>query len=197
MKRSILLFGCLALLGVPGVVKALAINPVTITLDMPNQVVTAPTIGVTELIFTGSVTVQPGWHVTGESVDMPANSSQTNALSAAFDPSFSPVDGGTYIGNLFDVFVPTGTPQDLYAFRILSTNPSMFSVFASQLSQANGAASIDGGISSFTGSAPFSVQVNGPATGVPDQGSTLLLMGVSMAVLELGRRLVRPVLPKI
>jgi hypothetical protein len=194
MKRSILLLGCLAVLGVPGVVQAAAIDPVTLTLDMPNQVVTAPTSGLTTVVFSGSFSIAPGWAAASVTVDFPTNSSQTNSLISVFDPAFIAgyAGGSSYTGNLFDVSVPAGTPPDLYAFKFASSNPSVFSVTAFQTSQANGAVSIDGvspGI--FTGSAPFSVLVNGPATGVPDHGSTLILMGASVAVLGLGRWAVR------
>ena len=199
MKRSILLFACLAVLGLPGVTEAAVIDPVTITLNMPNQVTTVPNSGTTTLTFAGSISVLAGWQENSLGIDQPWNSSSTNSLAAGLDLGLLAWSGnGTYTGNLFEVVVPAGTAPDLYGFKFTSSNPSVFSVGAFQTNQASGSGpSINGQNPTFTANAPFSVQVNAPVAGVPDQGSTLLLMGASIVALGAGRWLVRPVLPRI
>ena len=193
MKRSTLLFGCLALLVLPSVAWALAV-PVTVTLDMPNQALSAPTSGITNLIFTGTVSLAQGWQSGGATVENPFNNSKSSFLSANIDPAFLAWNGfGSFTGNLFDVTVPAGTPPDFYGYGFLSNNPPNFTESAFLASQPQGnAPSINGNFVSAM--APFTVLVNAPATGVPEQGSTLLLMGASLAALVVGRWLVRPVL---
>lgn len=182
MKRLVFLFSGLALLFSQGLAQALMVDPVQVTLDMPNQIVTAPTSGVTMVDFTGTVFVDSTYRMTSAHADAPFNSSQTNGLltgsfSAAFLTFFSG-GNGTYTGSIFEIDVPAGTPPDLYAFQQFSSNPAMFTVQADPVFVvANRPDSINGNVG-FSDSANFSVLVSAPANGVPDSGSTLLLMSL-------------------
>lgn len=169
----------------PGVVCAIQVDPVIVTLDNPNQIVTAPTSGVTLVDFTGTVFVDQNWQMDFISLDFPFNSAQTNFLSGAFNSAFLTFangGNGTYTGSIFDISVPTGTPPDLYAFKLNSTDPPLFLVHAVPFEDVQTFA-IDSpnGEAGFSDSAAFSVQVNAPANGVPDRGSSVLLLGVSLA----------------
>ena len=194
MKKFILLFICLALFCTPAVVVATTnVDPVMITLDMPNQSVTGPTSGITMVDFTGTVFVDSNYRLTVVNLDFPNNSSESNFLFGTFNTSFlsffSINGNGTYIGSIFEIQVPAGTPPDLYAFEVGSGNPAMFTAFATPLAQAYGAESINGAADA-SDSAAFSVLVNGNGTanGVPDRGSSMLLLGASLVALGVIRR---------
>jgi len=193
MKKWILRFSCLALLLLPGVISAGQFVGVSVTLDNPFQTVTAPTSGFSLVNFTGTVSVDPALRIDQTRLDNPFNNAQTNSLSATYDPAFLTFafgpGTGTYTGSLFNVNVPAGTLPDLYAFKELSTNPSVLFVEATFADQAFGAGSPNEP-SFFSDDAPFSVRVNAPSNGVPDHGSTMLLLGVSLAgIVALRRRL--------
>jgi hypothetical protein len=189
MKRLILLFSLLALLA-PGVAQAVQFDPVMVTLDMPNQVVTAPTSGVTLVDFTGTVFVDSNYSIDFASLDFPFNSSSSNGLIGSFNAAFltfASGGNGTYNGSLFDISVPAGTPPDLYAFQQATSNPALFTVHALPFAQAFGIDSPTGEVGA-SDSAAFSVLVNAPANGVPDGGSSVLLLGVGFAALAFTQR---------
>ncbi len=193
MKKSLsLVAALLALVLLPALAEAVLMgpsNPVTITLDNPNQTVAAPSSGFLTLGFSGTIVVDPNYTMIFAGADNPFNMSQTNSLTASFDAAFLTFFGGgngTYTGNIFDITVPMGTPADLYAFEELSTNPSVFSITAVPLSNAN---SPDGGPPPFTATAAFSVLVtSGSTNGVPEGGSSVVLLGLSVGGLLFARR---------
>ncbi|MEY2486764.1 MAG: hypothetical protein QOH39_2412 [Verrucomicrobiota bacterium] len=200
MKK--LLFACSSLLlalmlFAPGIAEAITeaviIDPVQVTLDMPNQIVTAPSSGVTMVDFTGTVIVAPNYRMDLASFDEPFNNSQTNFLTGTFNAAFLTFFGGgsgTYTGSIFEINVPAGTPPDLYAYEVMSSNPSIFTVsaFFDGGVVANRPDSTNG-VSDVSDTAAFSVLVNAPVNGVPDSGSTLLMLGASVVALGFTQRM--------
>jgi hypothetical protein len=159
--------------------------PLTLTLANPNQTVALPSSGITTLDFTGSITLDPGYKLGSATVFSPSNSSGTDSLIAAFAPpfiTFFSVSGtGSYTGSLFTVDVSTGTPPDLYAYRVPLPTPSTF-----QLSAFNNETQDQSNASQ-----AFSVLVtDGDGTSVPDNGKTVLLFGFSAAVIYLFQRVI-------
>jgi hypothetical protein len=172
-SRRIALLGC-ALLALtifaPAVVEA-----VTINLDNPHQTVTAPSSGITILDFSGTITLAPDYHFTFLFLPPPLNQSGTNGLSLGVTPEFlaflnTPAQPftQTFTGSIFEVEVPAGIPADLYAFDGFG-NPSMIELEAT----------LPGDLDLLRASDLFSVLV----TGVPDRGSSILLLGLSLAAL--------------
>src|SRR5678816_2693641 len=94
MKRLILPLASLALLIIPNAVNAAAIDPVQLTLDNPNQAVTAPSSGITMVNFSGTLFVEEGWFVDLVALELPYNASQTSFLSGNFDDNFVLFIGG-------------------------------------------------------------------------------------------------------
>lgn len=159
--------GAAALLGMFLAISAQA--QISLTLDMPNQSVAAPASGITTVDFSGTVVVCPGCFMIFSQLDNPSNSSLTNSLIGTLDPAFALFSSGgfgTYIGPLFSIDVPTGTPPDLYAFSLLG-GPSQLHV--------NGASA---GGSMFNPTADFSVNV----TAVPEPSAALLLFAAAIGV---------------
>jgi hypothetical protein len=167
-SRRIALLGC-ALLALtifaPAVAEALQLG-----LDSPFQSVAAPPSGTTIVDFTGTVILFPDYHLTNVFLDSPSNLSDTIRLNATVTPAFltffnTAVGPATFTGSIFDVEVPAGTPPDIYAFGLVP--------FSSEIAlEATGADFLF----EFR---PFGVVV----TGVPDRGSSILLLGLSLAVL--------------
>jgi hypothetical protein len=67
--------------------------------------------------ITGTVQLEPGWHVTVGSVEFPGNG--TDFLPVSFDPAFlafvaAAVPGTDYTGNLFIVDAPAAATPGLY-----------------------------------------------------------------------------------
>jgi hypothetical protein len=189
MKRTPLLALLALAFLLPVAAEAVTMDPVTISLDNPNQVVAAPSGGFITLNFSGTIVVDSDYRLSFAVVDSPWNMSHTNFLSAFFDSAFVTFlsgGNGTYTGNIFSVDVPAGTPADLYAFQELSNLASELTIQAFPFSQIN---SPDGGPPPFTASAAFSVLVtNGTPTTVPEGGSSMLLLGAAVAGLCFVRR---------
>jgi hypothetical protein len=167
-------------------------DPVTFSLSNPNQVTAAPSSEFTTLTFSGTVVVDPNWRITGASPDIPYNSQgQARLTFIMITPAFTSfLSGGigTYTGDIFTIDVLEGTLPDLYAFEFMSSNPSVFRLFASfEPACATEGCLVKGGPSTFTASQAFSVLVtNGSA--VPEGGASILLLGASVAGLCLVRR---------
>lgn len=190
MKRTPLLALLALAIFSPLAAEAITVNPVTLSLDNPNQTTAAPSSGVTIVTFSGTLTIDPNYHFNAAGFDFPNNASSTESLGGAFDAAFNTflatMGTGTYTGNIFSLNVPAGTPADLYAYRQFSNLASEVRVSAFPLSNIN---SPDGGPPTFTASAAFSVLVtNGNTNGVPEGGSTLLLLGASLAGICVVRR---------
>lgn len=163
-------------------------NAISITLDNPNQTVAAPASGFTTLTFSGTVTLDPAFAALEPFIDNPFNASQTNFLVATVDSTFSAAIttglGTSYTGTLFTVSVPTGTLADLYAFNFVD-NPSVLTVLEYTAGGSTGEAT-----------APFSVLVTGGnpnpgGNGVPESGSGVLLLGLSVTGLLFVRRVAK------
>ena len=186
MKKMFALTSC-ALLALitfaPATAKAVAM-PITFTLDNPNQTVMAPSSGFINVDFTGTVTLAPGFNLTTGSIDMAYEATLTKHLDGLFTNAFAIfLNGGTgtFSGAIFNVTVPAGTSIDLYSFNSsgLSSMVTLFGSFKGG-SRTLG----EGGISA---SQAFSVKVIGGT--VPEGGSSLLLLGLSFAMLFAGRRI--------
>ena len=174
---------CCALLALnifaPAVVEAV---PVTLSLDNPTQTVAVPPSGTTNVHFGGTLTIAPGFHFESEFpsslvIDLPFNASGTNHLEVGVNPSFvsfllgPPPGTGTFTGLMFDVLVPAGTPPGLYAYHLFPDGAEIFVRVRND----------EGPLQEFVARANFSVLVTG--TAVPDHGSSLLLLGLSLAAL--------------
>jgi hypothetical protein len=180
--HRIALLGC-ALLALtifaPAVVEAV---PLTLSLDNPNQSVAAPPSGTTILDFSGTITVDAGYRFNPPGaafIGAPFNASGSHSLdgmiTAAFDAFFNDLStstaGGTFTGTIFQIFVPAGTPPALYAYHLF---PDLSDVFLRvQLDDIPN--------TEFTAQEPFSILVTGGT--VPDRGSSILLLGLSLAAL--------------
>ena len=189
--RRIALLGC-ALLALsifaPAVVEAV---PITLSLDNPNQSVARPSSGTVTLAFTGTVMIEPGFAFSGSDalavfVHSPFNFAGTHFLDVDLSPAFVAfaIDhrdiftGGTFTGTLFNAFVTPGDPPALYAFD--GGSPG-----------ANGPAQVFlrvnfGTENQFSALEAYSVRVTGG--GVPDRGSSILLLGLGLAALCCAQR---------
>jgi len=161
--------------------------PITLSLDNPNQITVAPSIGAVTLTFTGTVTVAQGFHFSGAFFDSAWNSSQTNFVTGSLDAGFANNWNGigTYTGALFTINVNAGTPADLYSFMTLSSNPSQFYVHAIFSDTMNNDVK---GETEFTANQAYSVAVT-QGNIVPDHDVTLLLLGVTVGILYFARRM--------
>lgn len=172
-SRRIALLGCAVLaltIFAPAVVEAITIN-----LDNPNQSVAAPSSGTTMVNFSGTITLDPNYHFTFLFLNFPFNQSGSNSLTRTVTNEFlaflnTPAQPftQTFTGSIFDVSVPVGTPPDLYAFDGFG-GPSR--IFLN--------ATLPGGFDPISAQQTFSVLV----TGVPDRGSSILLLGLSLVAL--------------
>ena len=169
-------------------------DPVTFSLSNPNQVTATPppSTDFITLTFSGTVVVDPNWRITGASPDIAYNSTgQARLTFIMITPAFTSfLSGGTgtYTGDIFSIDVLHGTLPDLYAFEFMSSNPSVFRLFASfEPACATEGCFVKGGPSTFTASQAFSVLVtNGSA--VPEGGASVFLLGASVAGLVFARR---------
>ena len=169
--------------------------PLTVSLDMPNQVTAAPSSGTTILTFSGTVTIDPAWTPQGANFDFPFNSAMTNSLTGSFNSAFLAfflpgTSNGTYTGAIFTINVPTGTPTGLYAFDSLG-GPSELILQVAEKTMApmylESRPAFDGtGNTTFNVMTPFSIQVTN-GTSVPDGGSTIVLLGSALGALGLIR----------
>jgi hypothetical protein len=93
MRRSVLLLGCATLAFLVCTPLRLVADPITVSLDLPNQTTARPASGVTSLSFSGTVVVESGWVMQGAFTDAAFNSAKTLFLSgpstAHFKRSFS------------------------------------------------------------------------------------------------------------
>jgi hypothetical protein len=149
----------------------------TLVLDNFDQTVAAPLSGTTIVDFSGTVTLDSNAHfdVTMFVLVNPLNLSLSNLLVATPTVEFlaflnTPAQPffQTFTGSIFDVSVPAGTPPDLYGFdsQGFPAEIELVSVF-------------DDGTLAEIDRAEFRIQV----TGVPDRGSSILLLGLSLAAL--------------
>ena len=180
--KRIALLGCVLFalaIFVPAVVKAV---PVTLSLDNPNQTVAVPPSGTTMVDFAGTLIIAPGFHFEGEFpsslvIDFPFNAAGSHSLTVTGNSAFlafllgPPFGTGTYTGSMFEVSVPTGTPVGLYAYHLF---PDLAEIFVRVRND-------EGPLEEFVARANFSVLVTG--VGVPDRGSSILLLGLSLAAL--------------
>ena len=181
-KRIALLGSALLALSIfaPAVVEAV---PITLSLDNPNQSVVHPSSGTVTLSFTGTIIIELGFafNPPGDVLGtQPFNFLGTHHLGGAFTGAFVTFvndhrgifTGGTFTGTIFDTFVTPGDPPDLYAFSGggpgFNQPADLFLRVADQNNQNETVAR-----------EAFSVQV----TGVPDRGSSILLLGLSLAAL--------------
>lgn len=147
---SLASFGCVLLALLLFAPAGLRAQAVTVSLDDPNQMTLAPTVGTLTLDFTGVVTLSIGLVLAIPSLDNPVNDMNTFALAATLDPAFAAflsTVSGTYTGTLFTVDVPAGTPVDLYNLAALGG----FSELSIEVATAGG--------SFESASASFSVEV--------------------------------------
>jgi hypothetical protein len=184
MKRLPALLSCLflaAMLLAPAVQAVPMADPVTLSLDNPNQVTAAPSSGVTTLSFSGTVTIDPNYTPFSANADAPYNSSSTLFLSGMFDPAFLAfffpgTSQGTYTGTIFTLDVPAGTPPDFYGYQFMTSNLSLLKlgvvVFDDKANVVNGSLE-------FFAQEAFSVTVTN-GNQVPESGGTLLLLGASV-----------------
>jgi hypothetical protein len=150
---------------------------------MPNQSVAAPSSGITMVAFSGTVTLEPGWFQNTSSVGVPENSSHTAFLVPSFDSAFLGWNGfGTYSGAIFDIAVPQGAPLGLYSLNI-DGSPVLLTLAATFV----GGKFVNGGPPAAFASQAFSVLVTNGNT-VPESGSSMLLLGASVAGLCCLRR---------
>lgn len=75
MKRTPLLALLAFAIFMPVAAKAITMDPVTITLDNPNQTVAAPSSGFITLDFSGTIVVDPNYSMISIGVDDPFNMS--------------------------------------------------------------------------------------------------------------------------
>jgi hypothetical protein len=173
--RRIALLGCglLALtIFAPAFVEA-----VTINLDNPNQTVAAPPSGTTIVDFAGTITLNPNYFVSLGSFQPPFNQSGSNSLTSTITDEFflflsSPPQPftQTFTGTILELSVFAGTPPGLYAFDRFGGPSEIFLM-----------ATLPGGLDPLSAREPFSVLVTG--VDVPDRGSSILLLGLSLAAL--------------
>jgi hypothetical protein len=177
-SRRIALLGCALLaLGIfaPAVVEAV---PITLSLDNPNQSVAHPSSGTVTLAFTGTTIIEPGFAFGGfNQAHFPFNFAGTHFLNVDFSAAFvsffndhtGNFTGGTFTGTIFNTFVTPGDPPALYAFDGGSSpGPAQITL---TVVDANGVPN--------HAIEAFSVRVTG--VGVPDRGSSILLLGLSLA----------------
>jgi hypothetical protein len=179
-------FGALLAVAVLSPLAANAV-PVTLTLNNPNQVTMAPSLGQVTLIFSGTVTVDPNYHFSGAFFDPAFNNSHTNFLSGQLDAGFAIAwnGTGTYTGDLFQIDVPAGTPADLYSVQAMSNMLSQ--LYVDVVLVGGGTNGVDGG-TVIRASQAYSVLVmNGQ--NVPENDTTLLLLGLVVAILFFARRM--------
>jgi hypothetical protein len=181
--RRIALLGC-ALLALTIFAPTIAEAELMLSLDNPDQTVAAPLSGTTIVDFTGTVTVDAGFRFNPPgAIDLtPAfNISGTNFLTSSFTSAFvafvtalsTSTSGGTFTGSIFDVSVPAGTPPDLYAFSLPPLDAPAELFLRVQFDEEPNS---DFFVLDF-----FSVRVTGVS--VPDRGSNILLLGLSLAAL--------------
>src|SRR5262245_22723600 len=143
---------------------------IILTLDNPDQTIAAPTSGVTDLIFTGTLSIPAGFSWDTIGVLFPHQATGELLFASLRQP---PADydaannGGTLTGELFRIHVPAGATPGLYNLDSTLAAPSTFHVHALGANENQENAS-----------APYSVRVTSPAA-VPEPG-TLALTGLGM-----------------
>jgi hypothetical protein len=174
-SKKIALLACALLalnISAPTVVEAV---PITLSLDNPNQTVARPSSGTTIVDFAGTVIVDPNFRFDLIDFDVPFNASGDSLNPGDWEPAFltffnSP-DGGTYTGSIFHVTVSATNPPGLYQFNVVPQFPSELFLRVIPL---------EGGE---TVSARETISVLVTGVGVPDRGSSILLLGLSLAAL--------------
>jgi hypothetical protein len=155
--------------------------PISISFDNANQTVAAPSNGFITVIITGTVSIDPGYHLIGVALDSPTNLAHTNSLnidtSLAFF-QFQLQGTGTFTGAILEITVPAGTPPDFYGYRTNDNNPARFGI----------------GVAPNVGGAPTSAEQNysvtvTQGTAVPDNDETFLLLMMSSGILLFARRI--------
>jgi hypothetical protein len=184
-SKRIALLGC-ALLALsifaPALVEAV---PITLSLDNPNQSVAHPSSGTVTLSLTGTIIIEPGFAFNPPGdvvVTAPFNFLGTHHLGGALTGAFVAFvndhrgifTGGTFTGTILNSFVTPGDPPDLYAFTGggpgFNQPADVFLRVADENNQNETVAR-----------EAFSIQVTG--VGVPDRGSSILLLSLSLAAL--------------
>jgi hypothetical protein len=154
--------------------------PITLNLDNPNQSVGVPSNGSTTVFITGTIAIDPSYHIIGVALDSPTNAqgiSLTIATSLAFNMFQFNQGTGTFSGVILEITVPAGTPLGLYNLATDLVDPATFGI---------GVQSVTGGASS-SASQTYSVLVTN-GTSVPDGGSSFLLLSLSVVGLCFSRR---------
>lgn len=181
IMRGVLLFACCALVSsIFCLPMRVAAAPITLTMDNPNQVTSAPSSGTTVVSFSGTVVVDPAWVMQGAFVDAVYNAAKTISLGGAFSPAFQTfvltMQTGTFTGVFFTLNVPAGTPNDLYGFQFTS-GLSMFKVQVANNSTMTTSSAMQS----------VSVLVTPRLPSVPEGGSTALLLGLALGAFALQR----------
>lgn len=176
MKRVVVGCALLAFL-LPTVVEAV---PITINFDNANQSVAAPANGSITITITGTITIDPSYHIIGVAYFTPHNLSHTNSLPIATTTAFNLFQlagTGVYTGAILEITVPAGTPSDFYGYENNSNDLATFGI---------GVQPVTGGASSGAEQAYSVTVTNG--TAVPEGGPNLLLLGLCLAAVYLCRR---------
>ena len=155
--------------------------PISISFDNPNPSVAAPPSGSTTVFITGTIMIDPSFQHIGVAYFSPTNITHTLSLtintSVAFNLWFANNPSGTFSGTILEISVPAGTPSDFYGYEVNANNLATFGI---------GVAPLVGG-SPTSAEQAYSVTVtNGSA--VPDNDVTLLLLGLTGAILFFARR---------
>ena len=155
--------------------------PISISFDNPNQTVAAPSNGFVTVAITGTISIDPSYQHIGVAYFSPTNFTHTLSLtintSAAFNLWFANNPNGTFTGTILEISVPAGTPADFYGYEVNANNLATFGI---------GVQPVTGGTSTSAEQAYSVTVTNGSA--VPDSGATLLLLGLTGAILFFARR---------
>lgn len=155
--------------------------PITINFDNQNESVAAPSNGLITVIITGTISIDPNYHLIGVALDSPTNLGHTNSLSINTSQAFFQFQlqgTGTFSGAILEITVPAGTPADFYGYKLNNNNLAEFGI---------GVAPNVGGAS--TGAMQnYSVTVTNGSLPVPENGSTILFLGLCLAALAFAAR---------
>jgi hypothetical protein len=156
--------------------------PITLSFDNANQSVAAPSNGSTIVTISGTIVIDPAYHIVGTAYFSPTNFAHTLSLTINTTIAFNLWDAagvGTYTGAIFEITVAAGTPPDFYGYEINANNLATLGI---------GVQPIVGGASAGASQAYSVTVTNGNGNTVPENGRTVLLLGVSVAGMVFARR---------
>lgn len=155
---------------------AAAISSAAINFEFDNSeaFVTAPESGSITYTFTGTVTVDPGFTVSGASLINPYMANSTTGLTAMFANDLlnwilNPTS--TYTGALLTVMIDSTSPAGEYGYALNSTSPSTLTISATD------------GVNTYGDSEAYVVNVEA----VPEP-ATMAVLGLGAAALVRRRR---------